>query len=253
MRTDTIIKSIIFTAVKISLLIGETSVMAGETSPMLTDPDINSAYKNCKLFEFKNENDKMLSSDVSHFYNLPETYWNQGIHDQCVATLQSETLAPSLSSGPHQGEKFTYIKILRRMYLPSTRFCDGRSDYDECLKKYVFKFYGFHETGHDVWKRRVYDPDKLEKSMSETVHGTIFNSDGITVFSEWTPRNYDGMPSGDFTFFVIVRQTPFGYIVAGNDGVAIPIDGTKESRARVSELISRITSVVQSVRMKKGE
>lgn len=234
-------------------------MLAAETSPMLTDPAINEAYKDCELFVFDNKNDGVLSSSVDKFYNYPETYWNQGVHDKCMVEFQSQTLLPLSSTDMQQDGERVEIEIVRRMYLSASHFCEGKSDYDDCLEKVVFKYHGFYETSQGLWKRKVYNlgdvRGDLEKSMSETINGTIRNFDGITVISEWKrPYHFPDQTASDLMVLYVIRRTPFGYIFAGGDaGIGIPVNESEESRIKAVELINRIMGVVQSVRMKSRD
>lgn len=258
MTIKIITRAIIWVAFKMLLLTGWSSALAAETSPMLTDPAINEAYKNCELFVFANKNDGVLSSDAGHFYNLPENYWNQGIHDQCGVAFRSKTLMPRSSTDDHRDGEYVDVMIVRRRYLAASHFCEENSDYDECLERVVFRYYGFYEVGHGFWKRKVYNlgdvGGNLEKSMSETINGTIKNSDGITVINEWKrPYHAPDQTGSDLIVLNVIRRTPFGYIFSGGGyGIAIPVDETEESQIKATELINRIIDVVQSVRMKNG-
>ena len=258
-----VIKKILISMIfQISFLSGWSSVLAGEASPMLTDPSINEAYKDCGLFVFDNKNDKSLSSSVNHFSNYRRPYWHpqREIPDHCAVMFLSKTLMPVSSTSAHRDGEYVTVKIVRRQYIPASHFCEGNPDYDECLQKVVFGHYGFYEDDQGRWKRRVYfsggSEDFLEKTMLETINGTIRNADGITVISQWKrPYNLPDQTSSDWVSLYVIRRTPFGYIFAGTggaNGVLIPIDKTKESLAKASALIGRVIGVVQSVRMKSG-
>ncbi|WP_157381667.1 hypothetical protein [Burkholderia ubonensis] len=259
MAIKVIVRAFILMVFHVSVLTGWSSVLAGETSPMLTDPAINEAYKDCGFFVFDNKNDGVLSSNVDHFRNVPETYWSQGVRDICIAVFRSQTLFPKSLTDAHLDGEHVNITIARRRYLAASHFCDGKPDYDECLEKAVFRFHGFYEANQGRWKRRVYNPGvaggNLEKSMSETINGTIKNKDGITVISEWRrPYYFPNQTTGDLIVLCVIRRTPFGYIIAGGDaGIAIPVNSDRGSQIKAMDFVNRVIAVVQSVRMKSGD
>ncbi|PYE24301.1 hypothetical protein C7410_106131 [Paraburkholderia silvatlantica] len=256
MTIKVIVRGLLSAAFQVFLLAGWSNGLAAETSPMLTDPAINAAYKNCKLFAFDNKNDDVLSSEENHFDNLTETYGSQGVHDQCVVALKSKTLLPVSSSDANPGGEFVYIMIVRRAYLSPSYICEGRADYDECLEKAVFNYHGFHKDDRGKWKKRVgFVGDvngNLIQSISETINGTIKNHDGITVISEWMhPYHLQDQTGDNMITLDVIRRTPFGYILAGRGyGVGVPVDQTQESKTRAIDIINKIINVVQSVRIK---
>ncbi|MGF6633814.1 hypothetical protein [Paraburkholderia sp. 35.1] len=258
MTAKVIAKTLISIVFQTFFLAAWSNVLADEASPMLADLGINEAYNDCRLFVFDNKNDGVLFSSVSHFSNLSETYGNHDVHDQCIVGLRSKVLMPMSSTDAHQDGEFVNIMIVRGAYLSPSYLCEGKPDYDECLEKAVLNYNGFYEGYQGRWKRRVYNlgdaGGELEKSMSETINGTIRNSDGITVVSEWKrPYHFPDQTGSDLIIFDVIRRTPFGYVFAGGKyGIAIPVDKTEESQIKATELINRVIDVVQSVRMKNG-
>jgi hypothetical protein len=259
MTISAIARGLILTTLQIFFLTGWSSALAAEASPMLTDPAINNAYENCKLFVFHNKNDSVLSSEDNHFYSLTDAYGNQGVHDQCVVALRSQTLLPMSSTDAVPGGEIVYIMIVRRAYLLPSDLCDNQPDYDECLQKAVFNYDGFYKDDHGKWRKRVGFAGEvngnLMQSISETVNGTIQNQDGITVVSEWKhPYRLQDQTSEDMISLDVIRRTPFGYIRAGmSHGVGVPVDQTQKSKINAINIINRIIDVIQSVRMEGGK
>ncbi|MGZ2747635.1 hypothetical protein [Burkholderia stagnalis] len=232
----------------------------------LTRSDIDAAYKDCSAFVFDNKDDDVLSSYNHSFSNPSETYWNRGVHDQCVALLSAGNLTPFLGATDAWGNWLNSriaLTIHRSsdLALPGVDRCSGTTDYDACLENAVFTYYGFRRDERKRWRLRTYQPENgfgisLEQSMSNTVDGTIERSDGITVFGTWRyPYTFPGTPQKWWITLYVIRRTPFGYVMlsAGPNReppLSIPQEPTPESYAQAIPLINRLVQIVQSVRIK---
>lgn len=241
----------VMTIIVEAFLFGMCVAATGES---FAESDNEITYNQCSAFIFDNEDDDVLSSYNNSFNSV-------GRAGRCVALLSAGNRTPFLGATDSWGNWFNsgIALTIRRDDDPTfpVHLCRGSADYNACMEKTVFIYYGFDLDDRRRWRLRAYQSkSRLEQSMSNTLDGTIQSPDGITVFGvrRYPDMFYDG-PEKWWVALYVIRHTPFGYVMLSNGEyreapLSIPQHSTPESYAQTIQLIDRLMQIVQSVRIK---